>query len=116
MEMRVTRLEAAVERMEPLLVRIDERINHLGTKEDLANIRADIGKGAGETRTLAEAINGLGNRLTLVEGGLSGLGSKVDGKMISGGGMFTIFAGLMALFVTLGGIGIAVLKSSGMLN
>ncbi|WP_299440053.1 hypothetical protein [uncultured Rhodospira sp.] len=57
---RVTVLEETVARMEPLLIRIDERLNHVATKSDLeamrGSLRAEFEKGQADTRVQMEAL------------------------------------------------------------
>ncbi len=115
MEPRVAALEAdmkdvkaSLKELEHSSVRIEAILSTLATREDTA-------RSAGETKLVAEAVNGLGNRVGLVESGLSGLGSKVDSKLISGGQMFLIFGGLMTLFLALSGALIGVLHWAGFL-
>ena len=78
----------------------------LATKEDAV-------RGAGETKLVAEAVNGLGNRVGLMETRLTGLSSTVDAKLVSGGQMFVIFGGLMTLFLALSGALLGVLHYVG---
>ena len=47
MQARVTAIGAVLARLEPPLVRLDGRTNHLATKEDVALVRADLALKAG---------------------------------------------------------------------
>ena len=35
-------MKVVLGRLEPMIIRIDERMNHLATKEDVANVRTDV--------------------------------------------------------------------------
>lgn len=48
---RVGRLENLLEQMAPTLARLDERLNHLATKADLAAVRSDLAGKVGAVET-----------------------------------------------------------------
>ncbi len=54
---------------------------------------------------MTERLHAHGQTLNDVKLALRDLGSKMDAKLISGGQMFVIFAGLLSLSFVLGGTG-----------
>ena len=115
-ETRIASLETAMKQVNASLnvlelssTRIEAVLNTLATK-------ADVVLGQGETQLVAAGVKGLTDRIALLETGLSGIGSKVDSKLVSGGQMFAIFGGLMTLFVVFGGILVGVLRYTGLLS
>jgi hypothetical protein len=89
---RVTALEETMARLEPLLIRIDERLNHVATKGDLEALRAD-------TDIKMESLRGdMDTKLEVLRADLrAGLAEK-PGRFFMVGTVMTVF-GLCAAIV-----------------
>jgi hypothetical protein len=103
-------------RMETGFARSEGRMENFAGKLETFATAASLAVVANDLSALTERLHAHGETLTDVKTAIRDLADKVDAKMVGGGQMFAIFAGLLSLFFVCGGIAIGMLQHLGLLH